>query len=191
MSKIGLTENDFNQVALELKCEPAAIKAVSEVESKGNGFMIWQGKEVPVILFERHKFHKYTNGKYDLQRPDISNKKAGGYGSISIQHNKLSDAVALDREAALKSASYGKFQIMGFNYKQAGYNDLQTFINAMWNSERDHLIAFSNFIKNDPALLKAIRAKDWVTFAKYYNGKDYKENNYDVKLKIAYGKFCN
>ncbi|AZA64465.1 DUF3380 domain-containing protein [Chryseobacterium carnipullorum] len=56
-----LTEQDYINAAKELGCEVAAIKAVAEVESRGSGFL---SSGEPKILFERHRFYKYTNGKY-------------------------------------------------------------------------------------------------------------------------------
>ncbi len=41
---------------------------------------MWRGR--PTILFERHIFSKRTEGAYDAKYPDISNKIAGGYGSM-------------------------------------------------------------------------------------------------------------
>ncbi|WP_262919099.1 N-acetylmuramidase family protein [Niabella hibiscisoli] len=53
MPKPILTEKDFQDAARQLNCEVAAIKAVAEVESKGDGFL---PTGEPKILFERHIF---------------------------------------------------------------------------------------------------------------------------------------
>ena len=37
---------------------------------------------------------------------------------------------------------------------------------------------------------KALQKKDRAAFAKTYNGKGYKKNDYDSKLKNAYDKFA-
>lgn len=187
MSKL-LKDKDFKSAALKLNCEEAAIRAVAEVESRGNGFMIWKGKTVPKILFERHIFHRLTKGEFDKSHPHLSNETPGGYGSESIQHDKLTEAEALDREAALQSASWGKFQVMGFNWKMVGYPDLQTFINAAFNTESDHLNMFIGFVLAN-SLADEIREKRWEDFARKYNGKDYKKNNYHLKMAAAYKKF--
>ena len=86
------------------------------------------------------------------------------------------------------SASYGKFQIMGFNYKLAGYKGIEEFVATMNASEDDHLHAFINFVKNKN-LVDELQRKDWAGFAKGYNGSGYKENKYDEKLAAAYVKF--
>lgn len=185
MPKPLLTQQDFVAAAAKLHCEIAAIKAVAEVESKGDGFL---PTGEPKILFERHVFSKRTGGIFDKTNPGISNPTPGGYGSSASQHKRLQEAVALNRNAALMSASWGKFQIMGFNYTLAGYNSLQEFITAMYSSEREQLFAFVNYIINT-SLDDELRDKHWADFARKYNGPDYKKNNYDTKLASAYKKF--
>lgn len=177
-----LTEQDYINAAKELGCEVAAIKAVSEVESRGSGFL---SSGEPKILFERHRFYKYTNGKYIQSHPDICNKVAGGYGKESEQHSKLQRASALNRDAALMSCSWGRFQVMGDNWQKLGYKSLQEFINKMYESEAGHLDAFVRYIKNF-GLLTYIRNKQWDKFALLYNGPEYKKNNYDVKMANSY-----
>jgi len=56
----------------------------------------------------------------------------------------------------------------------------------MMRSEGDQLEAMGRFIKVDPKMLQALKSKDFVTFARLYNGEGYRANNYDVKLQDAY-----
>ena len=181
--KPRLTGKDFNGAAESLGVPVAAIKAVAEIEAPGPGFL---DTGEPRILFERHKFSRHTGGRYDASHPNISNPKWGGYGRESAQHGRLAQAVALDRDAALKSASWGKFQILGENYQQAGFRSLQGFINAMYAGEADQLEAFVNFIRADRRLHEALKSLDWRTFARIYNGPAYAANKYDIKLAAAF-----
>ena len=178
-----LQESDFIEAAKLLNCEVAEVKAVAEVESLGSGFLS-NGK--PKILFERHYFHRLTGGKFSAQNPDISNKSSGGY--TSNEYARLEKASALDRNAALQSASWGKFQIMGEHWKSLGYATLQEFINAMFASEAEQLLAFVRFVKVNK-LDDELRRKDWAGFARGYNGSGYAKNSYDKKMKTAYEKF--
>jgi len=180
-----LTEQDYINAAKELNCEVAAIKAVAEVESRGSGFL---PSGEPKILFERHRFFKYTNGKYAVTNPDICNKIPGGYGKESEQHAKLQRASALNRDAGLMSCSWGKFQVMGDNWQKLGYKSLQEFINKMYESEAGQLGAFVRYIKNF-GLQKHLHNRNWTEFAKLYNGPGYKANNYDVKMLSAYNNY--
>ena len=77
---------------------------------------------------------------------------------------------------------------MGYHWKALGYKTLQAFINDMYKSEAKHLDAFVKFIQVNPATHKALCALDWPTFALRYNGPNYRQNNYDVKLAAAYAK---
>ncbi len=185
--KPKLTEQDFIDAAADLDCEVAAIKAVAEVESRGEGFL---PTDEPKILYERHKFHKYTNGIYDVSHPDLSNPKAGGYGKESEQHLKLTRASDLNREAALKSCSWGKFQVMGFNWESLGYLSLQDFVDQMYESEGRHLESFVRFVETNH-LDQHLRSKNWAAFAKGYNGPDYAINQYDTKMAAAYEKYSS
>lgn len=187
MPQQPLTLRDFQEAADRLRCDVAAIRAVAEVESLGRGF--YAGSDEPIILFERHVFHRLTEGKYDKLIPDLSSSKPGGYGASSEQHKRLQRAAAYDRTAALKSASWGQFQIMGFNHALAGFADLQSFINAMYRDTRSQLQAFVRFIQADKAMWDALIKHDWATFARRYNGPAYRENKYDTKLAQAHERF--
>ena len=181
-----LTEQDFKEAAQSLGCHVAAIKAVCEVEAPRGGFLA-DGQIT--ILFERHKFHQFTDGEFSATHPDISNPKPGGYGPAGQhQHDRLAEAVLLNRDAALRACSWGKFQLMGYNYKLGGFVSLQEMINAFSISEGEHLKAFVNFVKASK-LDDELRARDWNNFAAGYNGANYRINKYDEKLSRAYTKY--
>lgn len=186
MANKKLTGADFVRASKKLMCSVAAIKAVSEVESNGGGFL---PTGEPVILFERHIFSRRTNKRFDGIAPDISNPLPGGYGAVLLQHKRLQRAVALDRNAALMSASWGMFQIMGFNYPLCGFNSLQGFVNAMYESEGRQLDAFVNYIIAS-RLDDELRELRWADFARKYNGPAYAKNKYDIKMAAAYKRFA-
>jgi len=186
-SKI-LNEDDYREAAALLNCDVAAIKAVAEVESRGAGFLP-DGR--PKILFERHKFSKDTGGRYDATHPGISNRSPGGYGAGGThQWDRFDEAAALDETAAIRSCSWGKFQLMGFNFTVCGFASVKDFHTAMLKSEGEHLKAFCNFIAGNN-LAGALRNHQWAKVAEGYNGKDYKINQYDTKLAAAYQKYSN
>lgn len=175
--------------AQSLKCEVAAIQAVAQVESSGSGM---DPEGFPVTLFEGHKFSAATKGVYDLEYPTLSYPKwtKQFYGKDwKAEKLRLTQAECLDRDAAMSSASWGKFQIMGFNWKQTGATSLQDFINVMCSGEEGQLALFCGFIARNISLLTALRSRNWKQFAQNYNGKDYALNSYDTKLAAAYKKF--
>jgi hypothetical protein len=187
-----ITQKAFNDAALLLDVEPEVIKAVAEVESSGDGFL--PNGDVK-ILFEPHVFWRELKKRgIDPTKitgaEDILYEKWGAkpYGINSKQHDRLRRAMDIDRDAALASASYGKFQVMGFNWAAAGFESLDKFVSAMFESEDMHLLAFVDFV-NSNHLTVHLRNKDWEKFALGYNGKGYKKNNYHIKLPAAYQKF--
>lgn len=208
-TKIGLTEADFQQVASALGCTVAQIRAVWEVESGGGWFRdvradilaldgpggFLDGPHLPKILFEAHIFDRYTEGKYRASHPNLSsarwNRKlyVGGQG----EYIRLWKAMALDRKAALLSASVGGAQIMGFNHQAAGFPTVEAFWEAMKQSEAAHFKAFAAFITSKK-LVSALRAISNVAaacmaFAKGYNGAGFAANNYHVKIAAAHAKY--
>lgn len=187
---VGLTNEDYEVAAKDLGCEIAAIKAVALTETGSSGsFYDFHEDLVPSILFERHYFSRLTNGAYDDKYPDISNKVGGGYGKFSVQYEKLAKAYSLDSSAALKSASWGRFQIMGANHKLCNYETVEEFVYDLSLSENNHLRCFVEFIKSNNQLHKAIKEKDWLTFALKYNGP--KQQGYDVKMRENYEKISD
>lgn len=183
-----ITPQQYEHAAKDIGCEVACIKAVEEVESKGSGFLA-DGK--PMILFEPHIFWKELRKRgitpvvSDICYPKWLTKP---YGKYSEQHGKLERAAKIHREAALSSCSWGKFQIMGFNYKMCECSTLQDFINAMYKNEGEHLRLFVNYIQS-AYLDDELREKDWEGFARQYNGAAYAKNRYDIKLAEAYNKY--
>ena len=97
--------------------------------------------------------------------------------------------MTIDPECGMKAASWGLFQIMGFNHAAAGHPDIHSFVDAMKKSEGEQLLAFARFAAADKAMLSALQAKDWAAFAERYNGRAYKKNNYDAKLANAYARY--
>ena len=167
--------------AKKLGCAVAAVRAVIDVESRG-GFLA-DGR--PKILFERHYFSRLTKGAHDTKHADISNKKWGGYKGGAAEYDRLLRAVALNREAALQSASWGAFQIMGANFKIAGFKNVEDFVKAMVAGEPEQLDAFVSFVQNTN-LDDELRRLDWAGLARGYNGPAYRTNKYDEKLAASY-----
>lgn len=211
-TKKNLTVEDFVEAAELLKCEVEVIKAVANVEAPKGGFLP-DGR--PVILFESHIFYKQLkfagiNPENYINDPDFKNiitrkwDKSKYLGlrrlddkdltpDIDNEYERFNVAQTLNNEAAIKSCSWGKFQVMAFNYKPCGYNNLWDFIGDIQKTEREHLIIFCKYIMNR-GLDKYLREKNFTKFAYYYNGKGFAENKYDSKMEEEYleiKKFLN
>lgn len=168
-----------------LKIKLPQLLAVVTVETSGCGCL---ADRRPAILFERHIFSKQTGGRFDAQHPDISNRTAGGYSHGTAEYNRLARAVQLDRTAALKSASWGLGQVMGFNFANAGYDNVETMVQKNMESEDEQLMAMANFLIASK-LDRPLAAQDWTSFARGYNGPDFSRNLYDSKLAAAFQRY--
>lgn len=180
-----LTDKGMDSICDTLGVSDAEVWAVLSVETRGFGF--FQDRR-PQILFERHIFHGLTKGKYGNGNGDISSTQPGGYLRGSDEYSRLEKAMELDKEAALQSASWGIGQVMGFNFKVAGFSSVEVMVAGMVNDENTQLMAMANFIKGNN-LTEALKRKNWASFARGYNGKDYKKNEYDTRLAAAHAKF--
>jgi hypothetical protein len=176
-----LDDRAIESAATKIGCSVAAVRAVIDVESAG-GFL---GDGRPKILFERHYFSRLTKGKFDSSHPGISNPKWGGYRGGTAEYERLGEALKLDRDAALRSASWGLFQIMGDNFRTCGFANAEAFVKAMVSGEAAQLDAFVAFVKKN-GLGDELTRLDWAGFARGYNGPAYKANKYDAKLMAAY-----
>lgn len=183
---IRLTEGDHLAAARRIDCDVAAIRAVIEVESRG-GFLP-DGR--PRILFERHIFHRLTGGRFGSGHSAISSPRPGGYYGGAREYDRLHAAIAFDRSAALQSASWGAFQIMGFNHELAGHGDVEAFVATMVSGEPAQLQAFIAFL-SATGLDAPLRNHDWAAFARGYNGPAYARNRYDEKLATAWRKYAD
>lgn len=191
-----LSEQDLLDASLDLGVELAALKAIMQVESNGDGFIKNnEGKMIPKILFERHIMFKrlrdhtpLISAELAVKYPDLVNPSSGGYRGGLAEHERLAKAITIDRVSALESASWGAYQIMGFHWKLLGYKSVQEFVNAAY-TDKGQLEMFVRFIKANPKLNKALKDNNWPEVARLYNGASYAKNKYDIKLKEAYEKF--
>lgn len=190
-----LKEADIRYAAELLQVEPAAIKAVVQVESAGTGYL----KDGRVkILFERHIFYKElvkAKGKafaesMAAEAPHVCHPQPGGYRGGVAEYPRLARAIGIDKTAGMAAASWGLFQIMGLNHAAAGFDSVDEFVDAMKESEGQQLRAFANFVRANKAMHTALQKKDWEKFASLYNGPAYKRHNYDSKLANAYARYA-
>jgi len=67
-----MSDADYQWAASELKIEKPVIKAFAVVESGSSGFYKLGDRDVPKILYERHKFSSKTGHIYSAKYPDLS-----------------------------------------------------------------------------------------------------------------------
>lgn len=195
-----LGDGDLDEQANALDLEQAAMRAVYKVESNGAGFVGDRCK----ILFEGHVFWErlklrglspqtLAKGNDDILYPKWTRQFYVGGGG---EWKRLERACAIHEDAALESASWGLFQIMGYHWKTLSYESIHEFVDCMGKHERDQLDAFCRYIsvvrdRKDRTLVELLRQHEWAAFAYAYNGSGYRQNAYDDKLREAYLRYSN
>jgi hypothetical protein len=131
------------------------------------------------------------------------------YSTYASAYLRLLKAYGLDKNAALKSCSWGKFQIMGANHKTCEQEELSGFVKTMCSGEKGQLGLLVAYIRNKPKVYKsqkpiktksgkivyykplpqAVREKDWRMIAYNYNGSGYETYHYHTKLKNEYNDY--
>lgn len=178
-----LTNGDIAKAAKLLRVPEHVIWALRKVEANGKAFS--DGR--PIVAWEAHVFFRRLP-QSKRARAVAARLAHSKWGVISYKlrqssrYEQIHNALAIDVDAALESASWGSFQIMGFNWKRCGYDSVQAFVQAMTESEGEQLIACCHFIRADRTMHKAMRDGNWAGFAKRYNGPGYAKHDYDGRL---------
>ena len=186
---LTLVAADYESAGRELGAEAAAVHAVAAVESGGRtGF---DAAKRPKILFETHHFRTNSGGKFNTTHPELTAVYKSKLQRASYkldQWTVIRSAFALDAEAAVMSASWGMFQVLGENAKSCGWKTLEEFVTDMFYSEGQHMRAFLGFCKANNLTRYLVR-KDWKSFASGYNGSSYADFAYDTKMASAYARY--
>jgi len=183
---VPLSALAFAEAAETLGVHAPEVWAVLTVETRGLGFL---PDRRPLILFERHVFRRETGGRHDRTDPAVSDAEPGGYTEGPHEYDRLQQAVRLDRTAALRSASWGIGQVMGFNSTKAGYPTVDAMVADMTRSEDVQLKAMVGEIRSGN-LDRFLRVHDWTSFARGYNGVNFARNQYDARLAAAHQRFA-
>lgn len=190
---------EITKIAHANKIEPPALLAVAEVESAGKPFEPADGK-TPFLLFERHIFYrelkKTQPGKLQaaiaagLAIPKWD--KATQYsdqGTSAARLRLVAKAKKIDEECAVRAASWGVGQTMGFLAEELGYQSAVDMLTQMIDggipAQVDCMVKEIVRKKLD----KKLAAHDWAGFALGYNGQGYRANRYDTKMAAAYDKW--
>ncbi|AWF80569.1 peptidoglycan-binding protein [Microbulbifer sp. A4B17] len=185
---LPMNDDDIRIIAGYLGCEIAALKSVLSVESAGKGFGY---EDRPIILNEPHIFYRELTIPKQRQRASRENLAYPYPGTMpypvtqSDRYLWLEKAMAINKDAALASCSWGLGQILGANYKACGFSTVLAFVEAMMYSDGAQLYIMARFIVSN-SLQMYLRSRAWAEFARRYNGPSYASNHYDLKLEHAY-----
>ncbi|MDA5556311.1 N-acetylmuramidase domain-containing protein [Shimia sp. MMG029] len=184
---------EISKIAEELTVEPAALLAVAQVESGGRVFATVDGKDMPLIRWEGHYFHRELPValRKKAVRAGLASTVVGGVKNSSsqqVRYNLLARAKKLHEVAALRSCSWGLGQVMGANAEWIGYQDVHALVADAVSGAAGQVQVMANFIRR-AGLVDELQALNWAAFARQYNGPGYKVNKYDTKMARAYAAF--
>lgn len=178
----ALTDADFAGAAARLDCEVAAIRAVWEVESSGRCF---DAAGAVLSRFEPHLFPRARWAALGFApRAGQAPWRASLALPATVRAGMFADAAHLDLEAALHATSWGGPQILGSNATAAGYVNARAMVAAMADRANAHLHAFCALVQAW-GLDSALRAHDWLAFARRWNGSGQPEV-YAARIETAY-----
>lgn len=174
-----MNQEQVEKIAKESNIPYDNLRKVIAVESGGHGFDKVTGKIL--IQFEpswfKRLFPRWTNfaGVWATNKVE---KQDGEWKAFN-------DAFSKSPTAAMEASSLGIPQIMGYWWKKLGFASVGAFWDFMKESESNQLEMMVKFIKLTPKMYKALQIGDWETFAKLYNGVQYKKFNYTERLREA------
>ena len=196
----------LSTVARRLEIEPETGVGVMSVESGGTAFVQGRmvirfenhvffdrwGKANPDVFARHFRFDAAARWKGHEFRPSTDQPWRACHGKQAGEWEVFSFAEGLDRRAARMSISMGLPQVMGFNFAALGFPGVDEMFAAFSDpaaGERAQVVGMFDFVKGPRTtspMLEALRARDWVAFAKRYNGTGQAEA-YGARLKAAYG----
>ncbi|RWH73881.1 MAG: N-acetylmuramidase family protein [Mesorhizobium sp.] len=182
-----LDDLDLPKLGARIGVGEDEIHAFLDVETSGHGF---DAHGRPIILFEPHVFFRNLSGAKRAQAvaAGLAYARWGEKPYPRDSYPRLKAACAIDETAALRSASWGLGQVLGENFKAAGFLTVQAMVEAMMEDEALQLAAAVNFIAAN-RLDGKLRKHDWAGFAKGYNGASFGKNAYDIRLAEAFRKW--
>jgi hypothetical protein len=125
-----------------------------------------------ILRYEPHIFRR-KSGK------DVPARRAGQ----NAEWDNFARAFDVHQEAALLSCSYGLPQLMGFNFGVTKHGNARDMFLAFQDSCIEQVQGFFGFVRKNN-ITKAIKNKDWRTFARVYNGSG-AVDDYSGKLNRA------
>tara|TARA_R100000005_G_C4996261_1_gene203108 strand:- start:1380 stop:2654 length:1275 start_codon:yes stop_codon:yes gene_type:complete len=183
----------MQDLAERLGLDPNVLLAISRVESGGIG--------ADALRFEPHLFLKeqpnasipYTRG--DSNCPDNWTRAGGCVPFVSYQPEETGQAAfekayAINPQAALKSTSFGSFQVIPFKELSYLSENPEQFLTKF----REDPLALSYELlearlttpSNGVDMISAAKRGDWTAFAVGYNGTQQAKHGYDAKLQATY-----
>ncbi|MBB3951583.1 N-acetylmuramidase domain-containing protein [Aureimonas jatrophae] len=169
-----------------------ALVAVALVETDGRSLAAVGDRFEPLIRFEGHYFDRLLSGRpREIARlAGLAHPKAGRVRNPAAQEARwrlLDRAIAIQREAAFASVSWGLGQVMGAHWQALGFASAEAMATCARASIAGQLQLVARFLKL--GRLDALLARgDTTSFARRYNGPNFRRNRYDTKIAAAWSE---
>ncbi len=172
-------------LSAKIGIDKAVAVAVIAVESGGSGmgpdgrmiirfenhlFWAYWGKTNPAAYNQYFVFDQNTSWKGHQYRPQPNGPWLDVHQNQNSEWAAFNLASTINAVAAKKSISMGLTQILGSNFSAIGYASPDAMFAAFAADEKFQLLGFFNFVKNDQRQITALRTRDYVGFARIYNG---------------------
>ena len=180
-----LDDEDLPRIGAEIGVGEDELHTVLDVECRGSGF---DRSGRVAMLFEPHIFWRELGSgpaRSIAAREQLACQRWGQFKYPSDSYPRLLVAMEIDKDAALRSASWGLGQVMGFNHGLAGYRSAEEMVAAFAQDEENQLRGMVSFIAKTH-LADALRKHDWAGFACGYNGAGYASHGYHTRLAARY-----
>lgn len=178
-NNVLIIQNKLGHIISELsekyEIQENYIKAVIKVESGQVGFR--NGRLL--IRFEAHIFlnrvpesgshFRFGNPIWTNHSVLLDGQWFEYHGNQELEYRALATAIRFNESQAYESASYGLPQLMGFNYRRAGYRSAKDMYNAFVTGEEEQLRAMFRWMDSG-GLITHLKNKDLYSFARAYNG---------------------
>jgi hypothetical protein len=155
-----------------------------------------EGGRPSALRFEPHLFLRKVPGAAIDYTPgsDFCPEKRNGkcidtvsYVGSETNRSAFEKAYAIDPQAAIRSTSFGSFQVIPAGNLEHLSEDPQAFLDRFDNEpESLSYDMLEAFIEADPRLVEAAENQDWRTFARIYNGPKADEQGYPEKFAATY-----
>lgn len=196
-SETGIDNLGFNSASVQLLRDfsdrhniefrrlVAFARAIAKIETNNRPF---DSNRNPTSRFECHQFNRNSN----VNVPCTLAGNSFSTVTSETDYGAFLRATSVNENLAYSSTSFGMFQVLGSNYRELGFNSPQQLRDKTL-SEEGQVELFLRFIESRRDSILAELQRDgemnYNEIALRYNGARFRENQYHIKLRVAFEEF--
>jgi hypothetical protein len=167
----------YIDTAAELDIPPASLRALGVVETDEKPFTP-SGAPTPRLEIAYWKRFRLAS------RAAVGFDRATNSRDLDMRWVQFEAMRAVQEIPAILCHSFGLFQIMGFNYRACLCADPVIFLAESMSLDGQFRMV-KRLIQSSPDLHGALRRQDAQQVGFHFNGRNYRQNQYDVKWAAA------